>query len=155
MKILISNIFLLPILFLIPSNASSSHVCGVDRIPISGCILRNDGDPHIYYTSFADGLTAKLYDADYANPIKRTCIKKEGGILGMGSSISSLDGRYVFLRNQQEYYAYEGIKDGRNSYYRSFKIGESNSKDIKRLDISFEKEVKLKDWCYLSMGETL
>ena len=155
MKTLVSNIFFLPILCLTPSIARSSHVCGVDTIPISGCIVRNDGDPHIYYTSFADGLTAKFYDADYANPIKPKCIKKEGGILGMGSKTPSMDGRYVFLRNQQEYYVFEGIKSGRNSYLRSFKISKSNSEDIRRLDISFEKEVKLKDWCYLSMGETL
>jgi hypothetical protein len=156
MKRILFILLIVPEIFL-PKLSHASVTCGVDKIPVAGCIYRNDNDPTYLIIGIEDGLTVDDKDADYANPIKPECVKPQGGFLGIGGAKPSLKNSFFWgdldAHMVSIYGRYEGIKERRTAYLRQFDLRKINYEDHRKLDVSNEKEVKeLTGSCRVGLG---
>ena len=155
MKRILFILFILPEIFL-PKLSHASITCGVDRIPVAGCIYRNDNNPTYSFISITDGMKAEVTDKEYANPIKSECVKSQGGFMGIGSAKPSLKNSYFWAHEDElqinPHMRYDGIKERRTVFQRSFNVRRTSYEDHRKLDLSLEKEVKLTEGCRLNLG---
>lgn len=154
MKRILFILFILPEIFL-PKLSHASVTCGVDRIPVAGCIFRNDNDPTYSFISITDGLTVENTDKDHANPIKPECLISEGGFMGVGSAKPSLNLRYFWAHENELflsiYKRYEAYKRS-ESMQRLFNIRQISHNDHRKLYTATEKKVRLTESCRVGFG---